>query len=1197
MANNNSPLGNAPALNGVWPRLPAPQESTPRDQANTEASSSSTRQPASLFANPTSPSASPSTSPLSPLTTAPPAHSPSHYTHTYFAPPRADPQATPAEALPAGHRPHATLSSSQGRQNRDEAPVSPRRPSNTLSRPADQDDILADPFEYDLDWTMQSNPPHGTARRRRSRSSSDTRNGPEQASSTSQHARRRRRDPVDDTTLQRILDPSHHAGVGPSKRSRQKSENADDKDIAQTLHNYGAVAVMVHNSESPDPQANDIWPHCRSSDKLPAKYYLLDPSKRNASDSKRQSARASESTPPARSPQPETGHLSANAPVGRSEWKLPVELVELIAEYLNRDDIKALRLVSRELNRNVSQVIFQTVVVPFNTEIYGMIGKEVEPDLKGKKPARIGQPNYSWKNANGDEVYNGHGLDVFRGFGRHIRKYGMSFEVSEDSLAAPPVKVLTENKTSFWGRYDWPFEEYRRFDAVAGLETTADETPRMKTAFSELTKVKELALSVDSGLGWLNGPDKSIRARILCKPLSVFGTTKATPDRRAQAQQELWRHIQSYHQKADSDIRHAMLYKINGHCTLSELKEADMLVDVEPEMPYLDPQLIHEATPHDVADIAVPTSLEDPYILERFISAPSSLGTGVLFTSTTPPPDAGQLVNPVIPANLTKAQQEWLLETEWAQRAFMSSYMLSIIDNRPTFYAVHSLNISGLSDRYLPMLNRTDFWDALPSLWDVTLMVIPGWRTVHKDEAGFVATAPVNPVESAIAFYTLLRKQIAPRPNIRRLTLGWTTGGEHAEGLHARNKHICPAPFINLEELMDRRFSLTPAALFRVDAARMRSWLIPLFSVETLRLKNCWITPQALLQFVQIHDLYPLKELVLDSVSLMVMPHHNAPHVPVNFVHVPAAAPQHAPAQVGIAAPGGLVGGHFAQFVPPHQQLLQMYLNALHFQLQQLQTNPGGLQQNHIATLQLAVQQLMLNPNGQHVPVPLHILMPHLQHQALQPHPNVPMTTHIAAQVHHLQNQITAGQNNTIAQQLINAGHVHNPAIANVRYTLTSKPRPGSWMEIIDQISPGINLSDFGSIFSKANRARRTYLRQIEFISCGYGKFTHGSADHNAVEVGHRHPWFTRRMVALSPAMMSAKWPWLGEIIQEVDPSELAALDAGWNLRTGWEDSEEAYAVEFDGLLPGGTGRFTGIIRHSDRMMEEVSTNLGNLTL
>lgn len=146
-------------------------------------------------------------------------------------------------------------------------------------------------------------------------------------------------------------------------------------------------------------------------------------------------------------------------------------------------------------------------------------------------------------------------------------------------------------------------------------------------------------------------------------------------------------------------------------------------------------------------------------------------------------------------------------------------------------------------------------------------------------------------------------------------------------------------------------------------------------------------------------------------------------------------------------------------------------------------------------------------------------------------------------------------------------------------------------MEIIDQISPGINLSDFGSIFSKANRARRTYLRQIEFISCGYGKFTHGSADHNAVEVGHRHPWFTRRMVALSPAMMSAKWPWLGEIIQEVDPSELAALDAGWNLRTGWEDSEEAYAVEFDGLLPGGTGRFTGIIRHSDRMMEEVSTS------
>jgi hypothetical protein len=66
--------------------------------------------------------------------------------------------------------------------------------------------------------------------------------------------------------------------------------------------------------------------------------------------------------------------------------------------------------------------------------------------------------------------------------------------------------------------------------------------------------------------------------------------------------------------------------------------------------------------------------------------------------------------------------------------------------------------------------------------------------------------------------------------------------------------------------------------------------------------------------------------------------------------------------------------------------------------------------------------------------------------------------------------------------------------------------------------------------------------------------------------------------------MMTAKWAHLGEIVQDVDPMELAALDAGWNLKTGWDDIEEARAVEFDGYLPGGTSRFTGKVRVEDKV-------------
>ena len=135
----------------------------------------------------------------------------------------------------------------------------------------------------------------------------------------------------------------------------------------------------------------------------------------------------------------------------------------MVADYLNRDDIKSLRLVSRELNQIVSQILFKTVVVPFNTEIYGMLSQE--------QASGAGTSNFVWKNANGDDVYNGHGLDVFRGFGAHIVKYGMSFEVSEVALAKPPVKILTEHHESFWGTFDWPFVEYRRFEDVEGLES------------------------------------------------------------------------------------------------------------------------------------------------------------------------------------------------------------------------------------------------------------------------------------------------------------------------------------------------------------------------------------------------------------------------------------------------------------------------------------------------------------------------------------------------------------------------------------------------------------------------------------------------------------------------------------------------------------------------------------------------------
>jgi hypothetical protein len=1013
---------------------------------------------------------------------------------------------------------------------------------------------------------------------------------------------------------------------GSMMRSRDKSDHVEGKDLTRTLECRGAVATLLYRSVTPDPKANDIWPECRSSAKLPARYSLLDKDKGPSSNSAHwhgsNAVRKQRSRGKGKQPMKDDDGdgVLPDVSTGRPKWDLPVELVEMIADYLNRDDIKSLRLVSHELNGVISQVVFKTVVVPFNTEIYGMLGHEKKIDIKGKKRAKIDRPGYSWKNANGDEVYNGHGLDVFKGFGRHIRRYGMSFEVNEDSLAQPPIKSLTEQKTSFWGNYDWPFEEYRRFDAVAGLETAADETPRMKTAFSELTRVKELALSLDSGLGWLNGPDRSIRARILQRPPEVFGTLKDIPDRRAQAQQELWAHIEESHLAAGCDVRLATLYRLDGLRPLSATEEANVLAEEQPEMPFLDQHLIHEAIPHDVIDVPLPHSFDDPDVLHRFVLAPPSSNAGVLFTSISPPADAGQVMSPVIPATLTKAQKEWLMETEWAQRAFMSSYMLSIIDNPDTFTPVHTLNISRLSDRYLPMLNRADFWDALPHLANLTLLVVPGWRTVYKDEAGFVDTPKINPTSGVDPFCNLLSNHVAARSRIKNVTIGWTAGGEHAEGLYARNRLLMPAPLMRLGVNAENNSVFASDMLTVLDADRLSIALVHLPHVERLTLKNCWTTPATLLQFVKIHDLYNLKHLVLDSVSLTALLRPNA--VP-NPAGQQAAVFQNGPLAGALAAlfnaannagGQGALGQAQAAWMN-HNAGLQLFIPPLMQQLQQLQANAVGVQQqNQITALQTQLQQHVLQQHNhgqnqnQAQNQQLSAWQPQAQalNQAVPPTlPNVHAQQHaqpnqifaIAAQVHAITQQITAAAANpggTLAAAPATLAQPNGQPAANGRTTLQSPPREGSWMHIIDIISPGTNLGDFQSTHSKANPDRQTALQSIEFISCGYTKLTYAATleqpgiDHaNGFASALRNPYFNRRSNALSSAMLSAKWAHLGEIVQEVDQEELAALDAGWNLRTGWDDMEEARGPEFDGLLPGGHGRFTGVVRREDRVGDE----------
>jgi hypothetical protein len=131
-------------------------------------------------------------------------------------------------------------------------------------------------------------------------------------------------------------------------------------------------------------------------------------------------------------------------------------------------------------------------------------------------------------------------------------------------------------------------------------------------------------------------------------------------------------------------------------------------------------------------------------------------------------------------------------------------------------------------------------------------------------------------------------------------------------------------------------------------------------------------------------------------------------------------------------------------------------------------------------------------------------------------------------------------------------------------------------------ISPGLNLADFDSSHSKHDPERSTSLVAINLKSCGYARLPYTNFDQTDIEPVHlpfqKNPLFTKKAANLSPAMLSAKWLLLGEIVQEVHPDEVVALNTVWDIVTGWKDEWEAAGPEFDGLLPGGTGRISGTV-------------------
>ncbi|KAF2162180.1 hypothetical protein M409DRAFT_69384 [Zasmidium cellare ATCC 36951] len=858
--------------------------------------------------------------------------------------------------------------------------------------------------------------------------------------------------------------------------------------------------------------------------------------------------------------------------------ELPKEIFDLITDFLDRQDVKSMRLVCREFENMVSDTLFNASVVPFNTELYDMIDEDAKVSTrssqatpqamdKGKGRARDApevsldtlHAGLQWQNDKNDvegKVYRGHGLRVFQGFGPHIKRFGMSFEVAESQLARPPVKKELDLVESYHGGYEWPPQQYTRFANLAGLERTADETLRMKAAFANLTKVQELGLSVESGLGWLNGPDKSLRARIFERPSPVFGQSHARLPEGLQETKDFWAALQACHTK------------VGGNSSMKEVTLAKRSIAKPiPELPglqdtqFADPSLWPTVA---AANINAATST---------CGSPEEMALeGVLFTTISPtesglPWDKCALA----PSELRKEQKEWLLETEWAQRAFLESYILAIIDNPLVVANVRTLNVAKISSSFLPILGRSSFWDALPNLKDVTIHVKPDWRTVEKDNAGFAETRALSPSEAVRSFHkSVLRDRICLRPSITKLNIGWFGGGEHAEGIFARNNNLLPAPITAPEHC------IAPAAGFG---------LVFKF-VEELTLHNCWMTPPALEELVRNHSNKSLKKLTLDSVSITTHPRFPT---------------------------GGQAGQAQAMAAVQAAGVHQPLLNFQNFPNQQAAAQaPGGanVQQNNAMALPPPIVPQNA-PQMQQMAFPWHALGMANAPQAGH------FQQHVANQLFHHHNQHNPGMlanaggmnlqamfggsnpGNNIQQNppppppLPHLPHLPNHNQQNTHWS--EALREGSWPDLLNRISPGPIFDDYKpqpAPWEEQPPPRpETTLQTIELISCGYVRLTNNNAfDQFAIQATDDHHlsvWFRQRQAALSPAMMTTNDRCMARIVQHIPNRELVALLLAWGLREGWADQEKAEESEYDGLLPGGTGRLSGVIEKGMPLMSQ----------
>ncbi|KAI0118485.1 hypothetical protein F4776DRAFT_256001 [Hypoxylon sp. NC0597] len=543
---------------------------------------------------------------------------------------------------------------------------------------------------------------------------------------------------------------------------------------------------------------------------------------------------------------------------------LPVELFVMIAQYLpNRKDLGSMRLVNREFNTKLACYFVRQLVIHLGPELSARLDTGVT--LQGG-PTSL--------DITGRLLQS----DVFRRFGPDIRRLALTLELQEYELATPSTGDLEEICLD-------SADIHRRALSMTDLHPdlhlerviqSLENARGVALLLTSASNVQELALSCDPGLGYLQGPDINYLQPPARPP--VFGDpnqVRATDNRSLRViYAKPYRLEMLEHKLAAAGVDSETIpYKIRELFALERTTESEWTHEKRARPPL--PRLPHHS--HDL----LRASARDVMIRLQ-------------------------------PDQLTDTQKRFLFLYLSAHQGLVQSFLLTVMDNGPSFMHLTKVNIARLPSLYVEFLFRHDFWSRLPGLQEVALGVIPDWRTVYQQDIYDVAVEQVFPTDALPKVFRLLNDYIGKQPRIKRLHFEWHCGGEFAAGCMQRNRYVLPAPFLK-------------SHLKVVNSSPKNLLILPF--ITHLSLKNCWFAPNV---FYRIMDTmardYSLESLELETVSLSGPPIHRRRMRDVeDFPPPPPIQHQHNHAQ---------------------QQLIQHHLAQFHLgQQDQAPQNPP--QQNH----------------------------------------------------------------------------------------------------------------------------------------------------------------------------------------------------------------------------------------------------------